>query len=247
MTLNGYQKVMGPKATHWGGVLWPNQSVIIEGLFYSSNNPIVFVSAASGGVFFEIYNKGENEMLAIKRDEIKKNIFETINTFYDADSKKNISVLIYQFNLDFDDNYAEVLKEMLLEGDIKLVTVKLDGTDMTDIGIQSIADALKKNNDVTTLSLQFSNKMSDKGLMAIAEVLPNNVTLERVYLEKPNKVTTTGAQYLAEKVSERIQMYPSLPLDVAFQEGLEKGVAEAYSEKLEELNSHAVSMKLSPY
>lgn len=135
---------------------------------------------------------------------------------------------------DFNDVEAGNLATSLKDVNCKYTGLNLVRAKMTDKGVVELAEALKINKSVTYLNLQWISEMTDTGLKSIADMLVVNSTITTIYLEKPSKVTAEGGRYLAEKVAERTGQFPGITFEIAFNEGLPAGVAEAYQQKLKE-------------
>jgi Ran GTPase-activating protein (RanGAP) involved in mRNA processing and transport len=94
-----------------------------------------------------------------------------------------------------DQDMEMVVKELII--DKRCTELSLNSNNITQRGASILADGLRKNNTLISLKLN-GNQMSDKGVFAIAKALETaNKTLETLDLGS-NDITDQGAIYLAE-------------------------------------------------
>jgi len=125
---------------------------------------------------------------------------------------QGLQSLVLSYN-EIDDNGAIAIGEFLKIGRGKLEQIDLQGNLITAIGINMIAQGIKRHKTLKHLGLQW-NLINDEGAVYLASVLPKNSVLESLYLFG-NRITADGKRALVENgdVSKR-ESYKSLDLDM---------------------------------
>jgi Ran GTPase-activating protein (RanGAP) involved in mRNA processing and transport len=120
-------------------------------------------------------------------------------------NNSSLESLILNFNRVLDPG-ARFIAKALSENNCNLQTLALHSTDISDNGVQHLAEMLKTNQSLTLLGLS-NNRISDRGVQLLVKVLSqDNATLQWLLVHKNNSISDA----IVEPVIEMLKKNQSL-------------------------------------